>query len=293
MKDFVIIVWLLCLITLSSCSTSMWWGKEFKAPEAPEQIKTPDFKENIYERTKTLSSNANEMDISNDMLKFLTERMKKVTEENTLDATELQSITEKLDSIVNNNDNNIDKIKENIKPLVDIAYQLNYLETYIKGIEDQNNKILEENRNLRNQIDVLTDKVYTLKSDEQAWYGKLWIAIAILGLIIVVLGVIMVKTMPKSGMAHIGGGILLISLAYFAQKYVWVVAIFGGVGLIGSIAVMIYMLFIHKKAIREDALVNEKFKTEELKKEYKTAHSKTTKDLFTTEKQYLKKKGLL
>jgi hypothetical protein len=272
----------------------LWWGKEFKTPEPPKQIKAPNFKENIYERTKNLSTSANELDISNDMLKFLVERMRTASEENTLDATEIQSILEKLDSVVKNNDNNIEEIKTNVKPLIDISYQLNYLSTYIKEIETQNNKILEENRNLRDTIDILNDKVYKLNADEQKWYSKLWIGIAILGVIIILLGVIMVKTMPKTGMAHIGGGILLISLALFAQKYAWILAIIGGVGLLVSIGIFIYMVFIHKKAIVENAEATEKLKNKkwsEVKEDFNKIHSKTTKHLFGSAKQDLKKKG--
>lgn len=299
MKAFGIIVCMSLMAILSSCTFSAWSGKEYKADNPPVQIKTPNFKDNIYERTKTLNTNANALDINNDMLSFLSEQLKKSSIENTLDSSELQLIITKLDSIVNNNNNSIDKLKENVKPMVDIAYQLNYLETYIKQIEEQNNKILEENKNLRDANTVLTDKVYTLNSNDQAWYGKMWIGVALLGLVLIILGVVMIKSLPKSGISHIGGGILLISLAYFAQKYVWVVAIIGGSGLIGSICTLIYMLFIHKKAIREQAHANEKIKqkewsdTEDMKNEFDKHHSKTTKELFNIEKVNLKKKGIL
>jgi len=285
---------MLLLMTLCSCSTSMWWGKEYKPNEPPEQIEAPDFKENIYERTKSLSTNVSELDMSNDMLKFFAERMEQAAEDGTITPEELQNISQKLDSMVKNNNNNIDRIKEDIKPLVDIAYQLNYLETYINSIEKQNNKILEENRNLREVNAILNDKIYTLKSDEQGWYSKLWIALAIVGVIVILMGVIMIKSMPKTGISHIGGGILLISLALFAQKYAWIVAIIGGVGLLLSIAIFVYMVFIHKKAISENAEATEKLKDNdwaEVKEDFNSIHSKSTRDLFGNAKQDLKKKG--
>lgn len=299
MKVFRIIISAMCIIMMTSCTSSMWFGKEFKVPEKPKQIQKPNFKENIYEHTKILSTESKDIDLHNDMIKLVAESMRSASVESMPSLDEIHSLADTLDSVVNNNINSLDKIQNSIEPLIDISYELTYLDMYIDNIEKQNNEILEENRNLRNTNAELTDKVYILKSDEQAWYSKLWIAIAILGLIIILLGVIMIKTMPKTGISHIGGGILLISLALFAQKYAWAVAILGGVGLVSSIGIFIYMVFIHKKAIRENSIVGERLKnkdwsnTEEIKKEFNIAHSNSTKDLFSKEKQYLKKKGIL
>ncbi len=280
----------ICLMLMSTLScTTTWWGKDYEVPPKPDQISAPNFKENVYEHTKDINANTAKLDVNNDRLLILIEQLKVASTEG-----ESKEIVKEINSILNSNVNNIENLKKSIKPLVDIAYQLNYLQRYVKQIEKQNNEVLAENTSLRDALKVEKDKVYTLKSEEQEWYKKLWVGLAGLGVIGIVVGVITCKFSPKTGMSLIGASLLFISLAYFAQKYAWVLAFIGGFGLFVFIGVFVYTTFIHKKAIREQAGTVEKLKFgnwDEVKNEVK--HSTSTDDLVNEGKKYLKKKGII
>ena len=86
----------LCFVlmcTISCTSPSLWWGKEYEAPTPPEQISAPDFKENIYERTKDINTHSSKLDVDNDRIKVLIEQLKTVDTEEEVNAiiTEIDS----------------------------------------------------------------------------------------------------------------------------------------------------------------------------------------------------------
>ncbi len=287
MRVFTITTLIIYMICSISCSSIAIFRKPYIVPPKPVQVSAPDFSENIYKRTKEISNSSTKLDVNNGKLNILLDGLK------TAESKEVRDkVLTEIASIVESNTINIDKLEENVKPLVDIAYELNYLNKYIKEIEEQNGKILLENTELRKNIKGLNDKIYNLESEGQAWYQKLWIGLAFLGLLGIVFGAVTIKTAPKTGASLIGGSIVIISLSYFAQQYAWIIMIIGGVGVFTFIGIFVYNLFIHKKTIQEKEIITHKINNKEEFKEEEFL-SKSTQKIINKEKKQLIKKGII
>jgi ABC-type multidrug transport system fused ATPase/permease subunit len=184
----------------------------------------------------------------------------KAVEENlTVISDKALVIQKKADSIV------VDgaKMEELLTKLNKAQSEIAALQKFATDSTEKYNALVKENIKLN-------DTVQSLKNDAKAKAQKIWWVACAIGMGMIVIGIfLLVNNGNKLGVTLVGSGLATISVSYFLMAYAWIIAIIGGIIVVGGMAYVIYDLIQHKKELSNAVLTAEVLKTQDYTTETK------------------------
>jgi len=264
----------ICLFLVGCLSTR-------KLPELPPDIKPPQIEKGVANAVKTLDKSVGIAKAITNENEILANEITKTSKDNTIKrhSTKISGNSKQVIT-------KLDEATKSIDELIELNYQLSLMNKYLKDIDKQHKQVLKQNKELRKELDkankMLTD--IAMKTDENfAVIMRILMGIGAAG---IVAGVAMIAwgIYTKSGFINTGFlicaiSIVVLSSAYFMGSNPIVVAIIGGISVIGIVIYLVILLYRHRAALEETVESMETVK----KHGWKNGKEKINQSIFTRE----------